>query len=165
MSGETVRDRDWYVQRIRRMLADHDPARNHLDGHKEHWSDDDLEMALDTALIEFNSLEPVTDYPLEGFIWPVVLLYGGVYHALRQASVSELKNQLSYSDAGQMLQVHATSPQYEAVAAQIYAQWDRLARKAKATVVARSPGAGFIGIPSPYGYFDGYFDVYFDGTA
>lgn len=147
-------DAGWYLRFVRRKLADHDPQKlNKLDNYEEKWTDDDLLIALETALMTFNDTPPETPwYCLENFPWPSLLIKGAVIEALFQAAANDTKNKLQYSDAGLTVAEQVAAQDYLVLANQLAPEYREMVIRTKGTIIPRSPGAGFIVISSPFDF-------------
>lgn len=133
-----------YIRRFRNKTADFDPLLNILNEQKLEFSDEQVAGYIEESWYMINEKEPRTSYPLERFPRTALLLDGAMMMMLEAKGILELRNQISYNDAGLSVNLHDKSGHY--------AQW--LAQKATLflqdlTQFKRAQVPRFRGVGSP----------------
>lgn len=130
------------VKRLRLRLADIDPDLNTLFGKLEN-SDEVLEGYIIEALYDINEAEPRRKtFRLERFPKTALLLDRAVVFALDSQSILQLRNQLSYNDAGFSTNLNDKAPMYMQIQAQKMQQYKMDLKEFKRTLVPRMRGVG-----------------------
>ena len=99
------------VNMLRRYIQD-TPVANVLTGKPEN-RDEDLLLFIRMALDDFNITPPLlTPYTTENFPSMNLLLSGAVVQMLLSNFILQTRNQLSYQDGGNLVQIFEKGPQY-----------------------------------------------------
>jgi len=83
---------------IRLFIRDR-PELNRLLG-KEEFTQEEVDQAMKLAVLAFNEMSPPTQYSVENFPYPYVLLIGTVYHLFFSGGVGRSRNRLAYNASG-----------------------------------------------------------------
>lgn len=130
------------IRRLRLRLADIDPDLNTLYEKLEN-SDDVLEGYIIESLYDINEAEPRRkSFRLERFPKTALLLDRAVVFALDSQAILQLRNQLSYNDAGFSTNLNDKSPMYSQMAMQKMQQYKVDLKEFKRTLLPRMQGVG-----------------------
>jgi len=144
VSAEELRDD------LRAMLNDSVASRNILLGKEHAYSDTELDFFLKMALRDLNSGGPRTDYSLETFPDPGLLIMAGMIFSFIAEGVLQLRNHIDYNDAGLSLSLFNKTSGYQGWAGFLLQTYLTNKVEFKRGVISNSQGAGFIGISSPF---------------
>jgi len=79
------------------------------------YTEDEIKLAIDLVLSEFNSYPPTTTLTKDTI--PLYIILPGIASKLlTSVSVSKLRNQLNYNDGGDHVMIDDTGPQYKQLA-------------------------------------------------
>jgi hypothetical protein len=129
------------VPRFRIRILDTDPEKNTLLEDLE-FTDDQVKGFIMEALHDINESEPTTSYPLEKFPKTSLLLDGAVCFALQARGLIQLRNQISYSDAGFSVNLDDKSGNYAQWLTMISTRYLNGVRDFKRSLVPRFRGVG-----------------------
>lgn len=102
-------------EKVRAYVKDDEYANALLEG--ELQSDDTLiELAMEMAISDFNSMAPVTAFTVDNFPSLSILLRGTLYHLAMGESERQLRNQISFSAQGLTSEVDNKADQYQRLA-------------------------------------------------
>lgn len=112
-------NRDEFKTRIRNFLKDIERKNRLLDNELES-TDTDMDLAIDLALLDANTIEPICmgQFTEESFDDKSVLLLlpAVVANLLESESFNQARNQLNYQDGGAMVQASDKEPTYTKLA-------------------------------------------------
>lgn len=100
--------------KIREYISDYPDTNLLLD--KEEFSDTYIELCMDLALSEYNTMTPRTNYNLDIFPSMSLLLLGTVWQMYLGRSTMMARNQLSYTDGGLQIPVEEKYELYANIA-------------------------------------------------
>lgn len=130
------------IRRLRLRLADIDPDLNTLYERLEH-SDDVLEGYIIESLYDINEAEPRRrQFRLENFPKTALLLDRAVVFALNSQAILQVRNQVSYNDAGFSTNLNDKGPMYEQMRQIRMAEYKQDLKEFKRTLVPRMRGVG-----------------------
>lgn len=128
------------IHRLRLRLADIDPDLNTLYEKLEH-SDDVLEGYIIESLYDINEAEPRRkQFRIERFPKTALLLDRAVVFALSSQAILQVRNQVSYNDAGFSTNLNDKGPMYEQMQQIRLAQYKQDLKEFKRTLVPRMKG-------------------------
>ena len=118
---------------VREYLQDYDAQNLLLD--KEEFSDTYIELCMDLAASEYNSIPPVAiGSSLENFPSKALLLYGTCWMMFQGRAALAARNNLTYSDGGLQIPVEEKFELYNQLASSFQAIFQSSAQKFKASV-------------------------------
>lgn len=135
---------------LREMLSDAEPELNLLLGKKQAYSDTRLDFFLKMAIRDLNAGSPRTNYTLETFPDPNLIVMGAMIQAFIAEGVLQLRNQIDYNDAGLAINLFGKTGQYQGWAGFLLQTYLSSKLEFKRGVLSNSFGAGFIGIGSQF---------------
>jgi len=113
-----------YVGMLRKFLRDIDELNRLLD--RKESSDNQLELALDMAMDDWNNTPPplyIVDY--SNFPSPNLLLRGAVIQVLTSAGILYSRNKLDYNDGGIAVRVSDQAAEYIGWLNMIYVDYEK----------------------------------------
>lgn len=131
------------IKRFRLKILDLEPMENLLKGDLE-FSDERIEGFIIEALFDINEMTPRTRYTIQKFPQTALLLDGALVQMLVAQGLLQLRNQVSYSDAGLSVNLNDKSGYYAQWLGQISAKYEEGKRRLKASI-----HPGFRGVNSP----------------
>jgi hypothetical protein len=143
---------------VRQFLRDR-PDDNELDFGELQSSWDDLRRSVQSALSDWNTTTPPTDYDLKQFPTKArrLLYQKAAVETLRSAAQSEGRNQYQYSDQGFSAQEHSHGPMFMQFAQSLNKEYERKKKKLKLSINAQSfwGGSSVDSAYSDHSPFDG----------
>jgi hypothetical protein len=133
-------------ERLRRYVRDYANL-NRLFRAQEH-STDDLDLALDLTIDDFNSeMPPLGNWTISNFPSLWLLMHGGAIHLLESAGFLQARNELPYSSGGVSVRTFSHGPEYRAW---IQKFEGRYYSKMKSYKMGLNLTQGWGGVPSVY---------------
>lgn len=120
------------VEEVREFLADY-PERNLLLDEVE-FSDTYINLCMDLAVSEYNSLPPRSSTNLDVFPSKSLLLYGTVWQMFDGRATLMARNQLSYTDGGLQIPVEEKYELYRNIADSFMSKFQTSASKLKVAI-------------------------------
>ncbi len=137
---------------LRNMLNDSVASRNILNGKEQAYSDTELDFFLKMAIRDLNAGNPRTNYKLEDFPDPDLIIIAAMIFSFISEGVLQLRNNVDYNDAGLSLGIFNKTGAYQGWAGFLLQTYLTNKLEFKRGVISSGPGAGFIGINSPFSY-------------
>lgn len=134
-------------EEVRIYLSDSPEANHLLDG--EEFSDPRIQLAMDMALGDFNSMAPVTGYTYNMFPNKSILLFGTCFHLFSGQAALQARNTMQYSDGGLQIPVEERYELYMNLANHFGSLFQNLARQVKTQINLDENGWG--SVSSDYG--------------
>jgi hypothetical protein len=132
---------DELIPRFRLRMLDVDPAKNTLLEELE-FTDDQVRGFILESFYDINESEPRTSYTLDQFPKTSLLLDGALVFALQARGLIQLRNQLSYSDAGFSVNLDDKSGNYAQWLSMITNRYLTDRKELKRSIVPRFRGVG-----------------------
>jgi hypothetical protein len=134
------------LKRLRTFLGD-TPEKNHLIPDQE-LTDDELNLAMDLCLDEYNHLPPFENHTFETFPSLILIIHGSAIQCLIMAGIVQQRNYLNFSDGGVNEVISDKGPAYQSWVQSLIAGYQQGAMNLKTSLnMERNFGV----IPSPYG--------------
>lgn len=131
------------IGRFRSKVMDNNPLKQILNNFQQEFSDDEICGWITEAWYDINETEPQTFYAFDQFPKTALLLKGAIIEMCGGEGFLQLRNQVSYNDAGFSANLDDKSPAYEqwlSTFTQLYqAELTRFKRKAPSFVGVGSP--------------------------
>lgn len=137
---------------LRGMLNDSVASRNILNGKKSAYTDKELDLFMKMAIRDLNSGSPRTNYTLETFPEPDLIITASMIFSFISEGVLQLRNNVDYNDAGLSLGLFNKTGAYQGWAGFLLQTYLTNKLEFKRGIISNSPGAGFVGITSPFSY-------------
>lgn len=144
------------IDDFRLRMGDDVPDKNLLNKKMEHYTDARIYNFLKTALDDLNGGLPKTHYSMPEFARISdndLLILGAMVFALISEGILQVRNQVDFSDSGLSIAMFNKSPQYQGWASFILQTYMSAKLDWKNSLIARSPGSGFIGISSEFDFY------------
>ena len=132
---------DELVPRFRIRILDVDPEKNTLLEELE-FTDQQVKGFILESLHDINESEPMTNFKLEHFPKTSLLLDGALVFALQARGLIQLRNQISYSDAGFSVNLDDKSGNYAQWLTMISTKYLSGLKDFKRSLVPRFRGVG-----------------------
>ena len=136
-------------------IKDYDESKNILLGKKEEFTDTEVKRYFERAIKDINKGSPNTRFTI--FNLPKenrgLLIDGAVVFTLIGNGILQLRNQISYSDAGLSVGLFDKSSGYQQWAMNLVQMYQMDKREFKAGIIPKSENSGFVGIHSDF-YYD-----------
>ena len=132
---------DDLVPRFRIRILDTDAEKNTLLEELE-FTDDQIKGFIVEALYDINEYEPRTNFRLEEFPKTSLLLDGALVFALQARGLIQLRNQISYSDAGFSVNLDDKSGNYAQWLNMVSTKYLHALKEFKRSIVPRFRGVG-----------------------
>ena len=146
---------DDYRTGLRLFLKDHEDL-NRLLNFKQESGDDHLNLYIQMALGNLNSIPPVVmTWGFDNFPMPSLLLHQAVIEALVSCSIVQARNMLSYNNGGISIQV-ADGNRYLNLLNALYQQAGNEVNQFRQYKIAINCENAYGGMNSPYLYIAGY---------
>lgn len=138
------------IEDLRAMLSDDDPSKNILNNREEMYSDTKLKLFLKMALRDINAGSPRSTYTFDTLPDADLAVIGAMIFIYISEGTLQLRNQVSYNDAGLSLNLFDKTGLYQGWASFLLQSYMAGKADLKRGVTASSYGAGFLGIRSEF---------------
>lgn len=119
------------IEKLKLLMQD-SVSKNNLCNEVE-YSDQQYAMALELSLSKFNCMTPCTNYTLESFpaACDYILCLGAIGILMRSTSISQLRNQLTYTDGNIHVGITDKHRDYQNAAQTYLAEFEAMSRAKK----------------------------------
>ncbi len=132
---------DDLIPRFRIRVLDDNVEKNTLLEELE-FTDEQVKGFIMESLYDINEYEPRTDFKLDGFPKTSLLLDGALVFALQARGLIQLRNQISYSDAGFSVNLDDKSGNYAQWLNMVSTKYLNNLKEFKRSIVPRFRGVG-----------------------
>lgn len=130
---------------IRTYIKDRPEYNRLLD--KEEFSQEQINLAMNLCVSEFNEVPPLTSFLPENFPFSNVMLVGVLAHLLRGAGLARTRNRLQYSTGGVSIDDEAAAPVYLELATALFSEYQSKSQRLK---IYMNIASGWGYVPSEY---------------
>lgn len=139
-------------ENFKTALHDYDSQYNILNGKNFEFSNDEIVRYLDRGVKDLNKGTPQTRYDIFNFPDEGLLTDAAIIFSLTSKGMLQLRNQLSYSDAGLSVGIFDKTMAYQQWGSFLLQMYLRDKADFKTSVIPRSANSGFFGIGSEFSY-------------
>ena len=148
------------AEMFRTSINDYDAEKNILAGKKLDLKDTEVYRYFKRAMADINKGAPPTDYTI--FTFPkkhhgLLIDAAFIFYCIANG-VLQLRNQLDYNNAGLTVALFNKTGGYQQWASYMMQMYSMDKKEFKRSVIVDSPGAGFVGVGSEFGYYAGWWD-------
>lgn len=118
------------TSKVRAYIHDFSSGNYLLDG--EEFSDSSIELAMELALSDYNTITPLSNLAPSQFPSKSLLMYGTLGHLYLGKSAHLARNTMSYSDGGLQIPVEERMELYTSLSSSYFAQFKQLGERLKA---------------------------------
>ena len=140
------------VSKLRIMLGDDDPTKNHLNNYEYKYTDPQLKFFLEFALNDINTANPATNFTYDDFDQITLLINGAMIFSQIASGILQMDNQLDYNDAGFSISMFNKSPMKQSWIGFLLQMYISGLRDLKQGIIMGGNGSGFVGVRSGFSY-------------